>query len=159
MVCQAAGDWRPCSCRALLGHHLLILCWTNPAMRNKIKGPTLCEGTKINVKSQNAVQATTGWGLLWHSQVLRRSVSKIFFWLVETPGSPSRLVWKVKWKFQDPYWLKFCCNFVETLEGSTQWACESDDYNLTSKLITMLSDDLFNYFCCPKVYFNLKLYK
>ena len=55
--------------------------------------------------------------------------------------------------------IEVCCGLFETLEGSTPSALESDNYNLTSELITMLSDDLFNGCCCPKVYSYEKIYK
>ena len=48
--------------------------------------------------------------------------------------------------------IEACCGLFETLEGSTPSASESDNYSLTSELITMLSDDLFNCCCCPKVH-------
>ena len=40
--------------------------------------------------------------------------------------------------------MEVCCGLFETVEGSTRSASESDNYSLTSELITMLSDDLFN---------------
>ena len=48
--------------------------------------------------------------------------------------------------------IEVCYGLFETLEGSTPSALEYDNYNLTSELITMLSDDLFNCCCCPKVH-------
>ena len=43
----------------------------------------------------------------------------------------------------------------ETLKGSTPSASEYDSYNLTSKLITVLSDDLFQLLLQPKSIFSL----
>ena len=53
--------------------------------------------------------------------------------------------------------IEACCGLFETLEGSTPSASESDNYSLTSELITMLSDDLFNCCCCQMVYSYLKI--
>ena len=80
--------------------------------------------------------------------------------------SPSRSVWTVQWNLSviklecvEIPGTKFCCGSVEILEGSTPSESESGDCNLTTELITMLSDDLFNCCCCSKVYSNVKMYK
>ena len=48
--------------------------------------------------------------------------------------------------------IEVCYGLFETLEGSTPSALEYYNYNLTSELIAILSEDLFNCCCCPEVH-------
>ena len=82
----------------------MVLCSDEPDDRNRNQGLTQCEGTKIDVKSQNTLIEMTTSGLLWPSRVRRCSVSKFFFSSVEMPGGPgppNNVVWVVQWKFQE----------------------------------------------------------
>ena len=53
--------------------------------------------------------------------------------------------------------IEVCCGLFETLEGSKPSPLEYDNYNLTSELTTILSDDLFNF--GPKSVFVLEIHK
>ena len=100
---HVVSSLRPSAVQALSRHRVYVTvrscaCFDESGDRDRIKGLTSWEGSKINVNLQNSVTEMTGRGLLWHNRVWRRSAN-IFYWLLETRGSSRRSVWTVQWKF------------------------------------------------------------
>ena len=123
VVFQAAADWRPCNVQELLGIVCTVLCLHRRIWRQepKLKGLHSVKGPRSIIISlrKNSVTETTGWGLLWPSQVWRCSrcsARKCFYGFVGTPGFPSRSVWIVM-KILENMLIELWLWFVGALSG------------------------------------------
>ena len=84
------------------------------------------------------------------TQSCSETLSKDFLWIGRNAWLSQQFSLNSTMKILGTKLIEVCYGLFETLEGSTPSALEYDNYNLTSELITMLSDDLFNCCCCPK---------
>ena len=85
-----------------------------------------------------------GSGLRGMRNTLRFLLSKDFLSIGKNAWLSQQICLISTMKILGTKLIEVCCGLFETLQGSTQSVLESDNYNLTSDMITILSDDLFN---------------